>query len=310
MVGKFIAGPISRYAVFIVAALLGLGTGMPAKAGDATDALGRQVEVSGSASRIITLGSDVTEIVYALGAGERVVAVDRGSHFPSDTSTKENVGYRRQLSAENLIGLHPDLILAAEDIGPIETVDILLGLNIPIVFVPEDNSIEGIERKITLVSTVLDRQQEGRDLAKTVRANSEEAVALSASIPEAKRKKVVFFHGLVRLSAAGAGTAADAIIKLAGGVNPMDEVQGYQAASEERLVEMAPDVILMMSNANGGPTHEEVFSNRALSASPAAQTGSLVVLDGAYMIGFGPRTADAIRDLAHALYGETLTPSD
>ena len=198
--------------------------------------------------------------------------------------------------------------MTAEDIGPIETVDILRGLNIPIVFIPEDNSIEGIEGKITLISKVLDRQEKGRDLAITVRTNFDEAVALTASIPEDRRKKVVFFHGLARLSAAGADTAADAIIRLAGGINPMDEIQGYQTVSEERLVELAPDAVLMMLNANGGPRHEEVFSKPGLSLSPAAQTGSLIVLDGAYMIGFGPRTADAIRDLAHALYGGTLTP--
>ena len=310
MVENSMIGMVFRRATVLLATLLALALTVSAQADSITDVLGRQVGVSGAASRIITLGSDVTEIVYALGAGERIIAVDRGSHFPADTATKANVGYRRQLSAESLIGLQPDLILAAEVIGPVETVDILLGLNIPIVFVPEDNSIEGIERKIALVSAVLDRVNEGRELTTTVRSSFEEAVALSASIPQEKRKKVVFFHGLVRLSAAGAGTAADAIIKLAGGLNPMDEVQGYRAASEERLVEMAPDVILMMSNAQGGPTKNEVFSIRALATSPAARSGSLVVLDGAYMIGFGPRTADAIRDLATALYGDDLAATD
>lgn len=277
----------------------------PAHASGLTDALGRDVGVV-DAGRILTLGSDVTEIVYGLGAGDRVVAVDRGSRFPQATATKPNVGYRRQLSVEGVVSLHPDLILAAEDIGPPEAVEILRGLDIPIVFVPEDNSGTGIERKIALIAAVLDRQEEGRTLAATVRARFDEAVALSASIPADERRKVVFFHGLIRLTAAGNGTAADAIIKLAGGLNPMDEVNGYAAASEERLVELAPDTILMMSDGRGGPTPEEVFANRALAATPAAKTRSLVVLDGAYMIGFGPRTGDAIRDLAQALYGDRL----
>lgn len=310
MVEIYAPGRAIWCAAFIAMALAGLMLAAPAQAGSMTDALGRPVDMRADASRIIALGSDVTEIVYALGEGKRIIAVDRGSQFPADTATKENLGYRRQLSAESLIGLQPDLILAAEDIGPVETVDILLGLNIPVVFVPEDNSIEGIERKIALVAGVLNRDKEGEQLAVETRASFKEAVALSASIPREERKKVVFFHGLVRLSAAGAGTAADAIIKLAGGINPMDGVQGYRVASEERLVEMAPDAILMMSNAQGGPTREEVFSNRALATSPAARTGSLVVFDGAYMIGFGPRTADAIRDLANALYGDALSVTD
>ncbi len=91
----------------------------------------------------------------------------------------------------------------------------------------------------------------------------------------------------------------------------MREVNGYKAASEENLVEMAPDVILMMSDGNGGPTREQVFSIPALSATPAAANRALVVLDGAYMTGFGPRTADAGRDLAEALYPEEIgTPAN
>lgn len=268
-----------------------------------TDALGRVVNAD-EATRIVTLGSDVTEIVYGLGEGDRIIAVDRGSRFPADTASKLNVGYRRQLSAEGIVALSADLILAAEDIGPPEAVEILRSLDIPIVFTPEDNSADGIRRKIEIVARALGKEEAGGILAGAVVRNLQDATKLTFAIPAAKRKRVVFFHGLVRLTAAGGGTAADAIIKLAGGLNPMDEVSGYKAASEERLVELAPDVILMMSDGKGGPTAEEVFANRALAATPAARTRSLVVLDGAYMIGFGPRTADAVRDLADALYGD------
>lgn len=268
------------------------------------DALDRQVTIN-SAQRIITLGSDVTEIVYGLGEGHRIIAVDRGSRFPADTASKHNLGYRRQLAAEGIVSLSADLILAAEDIGPLEVVEVLKTLNIPIVFIPDDNSGEGIERKITLIAAALERADEGKALASTVVSRLDEAVKITTDIPHEKRKKVVFFHGLLRLTAAGSGTAADAIIKLAGGLNPMDEVAGYKMASEERLIDLAPDVILMMSDGRGGPTPEEVFANRALAATPAAKSRSLIVLDGAYMIGFGPRTADAVRDLAESLYGKS-----
>lgn len=267
-----------------------------------TDALGRTVSIP-TTRKIMTLGSDVTEIFYALGAGDRIIAVDRGSKFPADTASKHNVGYRRQLSVEGLLSLDPDLILAAEDIGPAEVVEVLRELDIAVVFVPEDNSGEGIRRKIELISATLSLEKQGEALAAEVIGNLEKAAELTSAIPATERKKVVFFHGLVRLSAAGAGTAADAIIGLAGGINPMGIAKGYMAASEEKLIELAPDVILMMGDGKGGPTPEEVFSNRALAATPAGRTRSLIVLDGAYMIGFGPRTADAVRDLAFALYG-------
>jgi len=265
------------------------------------DARGR-VLPTGPVERIVTLGSDVTEIVDALGAAGRIVGVDKGSGYPAVMKRKPNVGYRRQLAVEGLAALDPDLILAADDIGPPEAVDVLLSLGMPIVFIPQDNTADGIQRKIALVSATLGLEEQGRRLSASVLQDFDRAAAIGAAVPESRRKKVVFFHGLVKLTAAGAGTAADAIIRQAGGINPMAVVQGYKAASEEKLVEMAPDVVLMMGDGKGGPTADEVFANRALAATPAGRNRALVVLDGAYMIGFGPRTAAAIRDLAQALY--------
>lgn len=276
-----------------------------ALATEVVDTRGRTVE-TGRGARIVTLGSDVTEIVHALGAGNRIVAVDRGSNYPPDVTTKPNVGYRRKLSVEGLLALDPDLILAAEDIGPPEAVDVLSSLAIPIVFVPEDNSPDGIRRKIDLIAAALDLREKGREVSHNVITAFDTAIKLTSGIPAEHRKKVVFFHGLVRLTAAGSGTAADAIIRYAGGINPMAVVAGYKSASEEKLIELAPDVILMMSDGKGGPTASEVFSIPALAATPAGKNQALVVLDGAYMIGFGPRTADAIRDLSKALYPAVL----
>lgn len=288
--------------LFLALSLLAPSCGFKAMAAErVVDGLGRTV-APGEAVRIMTLGSDVTEIVHALGAGERIIAVDRGSKYPPEMTGKPNVGYRRQLSVEGLAGLRPDLILAAEDSGPPEAVEVLKSLAIPIVFIPQDNTPQGIERKITLIAASLGLEDKGKVVSGEVLEAFRIAADLAAKIPPERRKKVVFFHGLVKLSAAGAGTSADAIIRYAGGLNPMDAVQGYKPASEEKLIEMAPDAILMMSDGKGGPAPEQVFGNRALAATPAARNKALIVLDGAYMIGFGPRTADAIRDLAKALY--------
>lgn len=289
--------PLALCAVFLIALM------SQASAQSVVDAAGRKVE-TGPAQRLLTLGSDVTEIVYALGGGDRVIAVDRGSRYPADTLSKPNVGYRRSLSSEGVLALGPDLIIASEDIGPPPVVEVLKTTSIPLLLVPEDNSLAGIEKKVMLIAAALQREEEGRRLAQTVRADFAAAMRLTEAIPPEKRKKVVFFHGLTRLSAAGAGTAADAIIRYAGGVNPMSEMQGYKAASEEYLLKAAPDAILLMSDGKGGPTADTVFSIPALKLTPAAKNRGLIVLDGAYMIGFGPRTAEAVRDLATALYPE------
>ncbi|MDM8344680.1 ABC transporter substrate-binding protein [Pseudochrobactrum sp. sp1633] len=258
----------------------------------------------GEAQRIITLGPDVTEIVYALGAGDKIVALDRSSKYPADTASKTNVGYRRSLSAEGVLALHPDLIIASEDIGPPEVVDVINQSGVPVLYIPAENSREGLIKKISLIAARLQLEPQGEELTKSVTADFDAAMAYVRQVSEGRGKKVVFFHGLTKLSGAGSDTAADAFIRHAGGVNPLSVYKGYKAVSEEWLLEAEPDVVLMLADGAGGPKAEDVFSVKALQTTPAAKNKALIVLDGPYMLGFGPRTAEAVRILANALYGQ------
>lgn len=254
------------------------------------------------AMRIVSLGPDVTEIIFALGAGDKIVAVDRSSRYPAETATKANVGYRRSLSPEGILTLNTDLIIASEDIGPPETTDVLNQSAVEILYVPVDNSREGLIKKIGLIAKRLNRVEQGEALSQKVVEDFDAATAYANKVSSGKQKTVVFFHGLARLSGAGSDTAADAFIRYAGGINPLTVYSGYKPVSEEWLVKAEPDVVLMLSDGNGGPTSEDVFSQKALQQTPAAKNQSLVVLEGPYMLGFGPRTAEAVRKLAAALY--------
>ncbi|WP_345772715.1 heme/hemin ABC transporter substrate-binding protein [Brucella pituitosa] len=254
------------------------------------------------AQRIVSLGPDVTEIIFALGAGDKIVAVDRSSKYPAETASKANVGYRRSLSPEGILTLDTDLIIASEDIGPPETTDVLNQSAVEILYVPVDNSRAGLIKKIGLIAKRLDLEKQGEALTQKVVDDFDTATAYASRISADKQKKVVFFHGLARLSGAGSDTAADAFIRYAGGINPLSVYSGYKPVSEEWLVKAEPDVVLMLSDGNGGPTREDVFSVKALQRTPAAKNQSLIVLEGPYMLGFGPRTAEAIRKLAVALY--------
>lgn len=255
-----------------------------------------------NAQRVVSLGPDVTEIIFALGADDKVVAVDRSSKYPDETASKANVGYRRSLSPEGILTLNTDLIIASEDIGPPETTDVLNQSAVEILYVPVDNSRAGLIKKIALIAKRLNLEPEGEILTRKVVEDFDAATAYANKISADKQKKVVFFHGLARLSGAGSDTAADAFIRYAGGINPLSIYSGYKPVSEEWLVKAEPDVVLMLSDGNGGPTREDVFSVKALQRTPAAKNQSLIVLEGPYMLGFGPRTAEAVRKLAAALY--------
>src|SRR5690606_11549612 len=118
-----------------LAALVGLAAALAvgvAWAVTIVDAHGRNVAVK-DASRIVSVGGAVTEILYALGLADRVVAVDSTSLYPQAVRAKPNVGYMRQLSAEGVLGLNPSLVLASEASGPQETLAVLEAASVPLV---------------------------------------------------------------------------------------------------------------------------------------------------------------------------------
>lgn len=108
-----------------------------------------------------------------------------------------------------------------------------------------------------------------------------------------------------RTMAGGRNSTADGIIALAGGINAAAAVEGYRPMTDEAVIAAAPDVALMMRYSSApNPTPDELFAMPAFSQTPAAKQKTLIRMDGLYLLGFGPRTPDAARDLMAALYPE------
>jgi iron complex transport system substrate-binding protein len=256
------------------------------------------------AARIAAIGGSVTEIVYALGEEERLVARDTTSVFPKEALKLPDIGYMRQLSPEGVLSVSPDAIIALEGSGPPEALDVLKKASVPLVVVPEQFSREGILEKIKVVGHALGADEKGVQLASRVGADISAAEALTANIP--RRKRVLFILSIQggKILASGTGTAANGIITMAGGENVITDFQGYKQLSEEAVITAKPDVILMMDRAGPQPTEAEVLANAAIAPTPAGKGKRLIRMDGAYLLGFGPRTAGAIRDLTTALYAE------
>ncbi len=255
------------------------------------------------AERIVSIGGAVTEILYALGLSDRIVGVDSTSLYPPEAlATKANVGYMRQLSPEGLLSLNPTRIVAVEGSGPAGTLDVLREAKVPLVMIPDRFTEDGIVAKIRVVAHTMDADARGECLASAVATDLTAMRALRDRIRDHRR--VMFVMSLVdgRAMAAGRGTAADAIIALAGGVNAIDGFDGYKTIGEEAIVAAKPDVVLAMQRGRDSITAENVFASPAFMLTPAAKTKAFVTLDGLYLLGFGPRTASAAHDLAAALY--------
>ena len=127
---------------------------------------------SATIQRIVSIGGAITEILYALGLEQRVVAIDSTSFYPPQAlREKPNVGYMRALSPEGVLGLNPSLILATEDAGPKEAIAVLRAAGIPFVLVPDKYTGKGILEKIEIVAAAAGSAERGACLAKAVAAD-------------------------------------------------------------------------------------------------------------------------------------------
>jgi iron complex transport system substrate-binding protein len=269
-----------------------------------TDASGRQVKVTDT-SRILSIGGDVTEILYALKAEDKIIAVDSTSQFPADAlKTKANVGYLRALSSEGVLSTNPSLIIAGKDAGPPPVVTVLKASSIPYIEVPDNQTSEGVAAKIRFIASVVGAQAAGDALAKDVENDFALLAEQRAKIGKPKRALFILSVQNGRATIGGANTSADAMIKLAGAENVAAGAQSYKPLADEAAVELAPDAIVTMQHGRNGPPSAHIGSVKSLQASPALQNQRVIEMNGLYLLGFGPRCARAARELMIALYPE------
>ncbi len=285
----------------LAAALLGIPIGAVAD-GVITDASGRKVTVNDT-SRIVSIGGDVTEILYALKADPKIVAVDTTSQFPVDAlKEKKSVGYMRALSAEGVLSMSPTVILASEGAGPPETIALLKESSIPYAEVPEVNSPQGVVDKIRFIASVIGTDAQGEALAKSVEDDFAKLAAQRSKITKPVRALFVLSVQNGRAIVGGAQTSADAMLRLAGADNAADNTHGFKPVADEAVIEIAPDAIVTMKHRENGIPSDAILRIKGLQASPAGQQNRIVVMDGVYLLSFGPRAARAAGDLMKALY--------
>jgi iron complex transport system substrate-binding protein len=259
------------------------------------------------AKRIVSIGGTITEILYDLGAQDRIVARDSTSFYPADANSKPDVGYMRALSAEGILGQKPDLILMEEGSGPPPVLEILKASEVPMVVVPTPPDAARIGQKIRDVGAAVGLADKAETLATETEESLKSVTAEVAKISEkngGEKKKVLFVLSVSngRLMAGGADTEAGAIIEMAGGINAAPSIKGYKPLSDEAVIAAAPDLILSMSRGDHSITPEQMFALPSMQTTPAAANKALVSMDGLLLLGFGPRTPEAARALAAKIY--------
>ena len=293
------------YVLFIAAVIGFLGLCFPAFAqGDGAGMAGKQPH------RIVTVGAPATEIVYALGAGDNVVAVDITSTWPKAVNALPKVGYMRTLAAEGIVSLQPDLIVAIAESGPAEALDGLRALGVEVVLLPPLNRIENLPQAIDTVSAALGRPDAGVKLRKKIEGDIRAIHDLAGSdgpdkVGKGRPENIVFLmsvgHG--QPMSAGRNTTADEIIALVGAENPMVDYDGFKPVSAEVIAANRADYVLVTTSTLdqlGGIAGLQ--ANPVFGLSPAVAQGHVLSVSASTILGFGPRSADEIRQIASRLH--------
>lgn len=288
------------------ALLAAADTASPAAGTAATQAAGAS-EASGArtasaiaaigAKRIVSMGGTLTEVVFALGQGHRVVGVDASSLYPPEATKLPQVGYFRQFSVEGVASLKPDLVIAPTEAGPPQAVAGLKGLGIAVKQFELKHSLAELNARIDDLAMLLGVPDQGQALKARIAAQVEAAVA----IPSKARVLVLSSHA-GKLQAAGRDTAIDVQLKMLGAENLMAAShRAYKPVSGEAVAALRPDVIITspLSLAQGGL--DAFRAQPGIAVTPAAKNKRIIVLDDLLMLGFGPRVGEGMAQLAAGL---------
>jgi iron complex transport system substrate-binding protein len=270
-----------------------------------TDVDGNEVVID-DISNVATLGGVFTETVYALGAEDHIGAVDASSFYPPEAlEEKPDFGYYRFLSAEPVLAQAPSLIIGNEETGPPEVVQQLRDAGVPILLLPDNNDVQAARDLITMLGRIFGREVEAAALVEQLDADVAAAEALVASATSHPRVLFVLQPPDAPMLVSGEISAAGSMISLAGGEHVFPGFPGYIPMTPEGIVNAAPDVILTTDASLERLGGREVFMELpGIAQTPAAENDRVYAMEDLYLMGFGPRTGQAIADLAMLLHPE------
>lgn len=252
------------------------------------------VTLAAPEEKIVALGGDVTEIVYALGAQSSLVARDSTSQWPEAATALPDVGYLRQLNAEGVLATRPTLVLASAQAQPSLALKQVEQSNVRVVTVPAGNTLSVIDEKVRVIAQATHHEAQGEALRQTLR----EALAALPSSPLNKRVLFILNHGGMTAMAAGQQTGADAAIRAAGLRNAMQGFNRYQPLSQEGVIASQPDLVVISQDgvkAMGGEAN--LWTLPGLAQTPAGRHKQVLQIDDIALLGFSLRTPEAILQL-------------
>lgn len=258
--------------------------------------------------RVVSLSGAITETLYTLGHGDKIVGVDVTSTYPAETNQLLKLGHISQLNTEGVLGLEPDLIIAENSEKNNPTLDQLAGSGVEILWLEKPNSIDAPLQMAKKIATKLgDPNDKLEALAEKIEVEQQDLQALTANLTQRPKVLFIYARGKGNLMVAGKNTAAETMITAAGGQNAVTEFEDFRALSAEGLIQAQPDAILMFES--GLQSLDGVGALLAIPGirqTPAGKNQNIITMDGHYLLGFGPRASEAALELAKKLQDQKM----
>jgi iron complex transport system substrate-binding protein len=257
----------------------------------------------GEARRIVSLAPSLTETVFALGAGERLVGVSAYCDYPPEVRTIDRVGTFLSPNVEAIIAKRPDVVLVVPRPGNRNPVESLRRLGVRVVVV-EPNSVDEVKQSILKVGEEIGRNEEARALVSNI---EERMAAVRARTEGAPRPRVLMVIGQMPLHAVGTGTFLDELITVAGGVNVGGQAGGsWPHLSLEFAISSRPEVIIdttMGNEERAGAGAATAFWD-GFPMMPAVQDSRVYGHMEYHLLRPGPRIAEALETIARLVHPE------
>lgn len=253
-------------------------------------------------ARIVSLNGTVSEVLVELGLENNIVGVDVASTYPASLADVPRVGHSRQIAAEGVLALGPDVVIAtSRDVQP-ELAGQIRNAGVQLYLLDHDYSVEGTKKMIQSLADSLGREQEAQATLMRLEKDLEQAGPTDQT---AEKPKVLFIYarGTGTMMVAGKDTPVDEMIELAGGQNAVSNFSDFKPLTAEALVAANPDVILMFDSglsSLGGV--DQLLEVQGIAQTNAGKNKKIVQMDGQLLTGFSPRLGKAIRELSAKIH--------
>jgi iron complex transport system substrate-binding protein len=259
------------------------------------DDLGRLVAINGTPQRIVSLAPSNTEILFALGLGDKVVGVTDYCDYPPEALNKTKVGGYINPDIEKIVALNPDLILAAYG-TPMDVIITMVGLGLTVYGI-KTTDLDDLLDDIRRVGEITDKEVEALTLTSEMETRIQAVTDQTQELEH--RPRVFYMLWNDPLWSAGSGTFIDELIEKAGGVNICQNLTGYAQISLEDVLASNPEIIITSQL-----SYDWAINATELATTNASQTGRIYTCDDNLVQRQGPRLIEGLEWFAHFIHPE------